>query len=119
MAVRPAGRGRTALTLYRVSERFAEFTLLEVEIKTGRTHQIRVHLAHLKHPVVGDSTYDSGRANTIKHPPLRAAVAKLGRPFLHAARLSFAHPTSGERMEFNAPLPAELQAFLEMVRAAE
>jgi len=119
MAVRRAGEGRAALTLYRVAERFSEFTLLKAEIKTGRTHQIRVHLAHIKHPVVGDSTYDSGRSNTIKHPPLRAAVAKLGRPFLHAARLSFTHPTSGERAEFSAPLPAELQAFLEMVRVAE
>ncbi len=116
MAVVP--EGRPALTLYRVVERFAEFTLLEVEIKTGRTHQIRVHLAHARHPIVGDATYDAGRANTIKSARLRAAMAKLNRPFLHAARLGFTHPASGERMEFVAPLPDELQAFLAAARAS-
>jgi 23S rRNA pseudouridine1911/1915/1917 synthase len=110
--------GRPALTLYRVVERFDEFTLLDVEIKTGRTHQIRVHLAHLKHPVVADPTYDAGRASTIGNVRLRAAMAKLDRPFLHAARLGFAHPASGEKVEFIAPLPDELQAFLEMARSA-
>lgn len=107
--------GRQALTLYRVVERFDEFTLLDVEIKTGRTHQIRVHLAHIKHPVVGDSTYDAGRANSIKDAKLRAAITKLGRPFLHAARLGFTHPLSGETMGFTAPLPDELRQFLELV----
>jgi 23S rRNA pseudouridine1911/1915/1917 synthase len=116
MAVRRAGEGRPALTLYRVSERLAELTLLEVEIKTGRTHQIRVHLAHLKHPVVGDQTYDGGRANTIKAPGLRAAIARLGRPFLHAARLGFTHPVSGEKLDFSAPLPEELREFLASAR---
>jgi len=110
--------GRPALTLYRVVERFDEFTLLDLEIKTGRTHQIRVHLAHIKHPVVADPTYDAGRANSIKNAKLRAAVARLGRPFLHAARLGFAHPSSGEKMEFTAPLPRELRAFLEQVTSA-
>jgi 23S rRNA pseudouridine1911/1915/1917 synthase len=111
--------GRQALTLYRVVERFDEFTLLDVEIKTGRTHQIRVHLAHIKHPVVADSTYDAGRANAIKNVKLRAAVAKLNRPFLHAARLSFMRPTSGERVEFIAPLPDDLRAFLQQVSATQ
>jgi 23S rRNA pseudouridine1911/1915/1917 synthase len=109
--------GRQATTLYRVVERFDEFTLLDVEIKTGRTHQIRVHLAHIKHPVVADSTYGAGRANSIKSAKLRASVARLDRPFLHAARLGFAHPATGERMEFAAPLPPELRAFLEQVSA--
>jgi 23S rRNA-/tRNA-specific pseudouridylate synthase len=103
------------MTLYRVVERFDEFTLLDVEIKTGRTHQIRVHLAHIKHPVVADSTYSAGRANSIKSAQLRAAVTRLDRPFLHAARLGFAHPVTGEKMEFTAPLPSELRAFLEQV----
>jgi len=107
--------GRQALTLYRVVERFDELTLLDLEIKTGRTHQIRVHLAHIKHPVVADSAYGAGRANSIKNAKLRAAVAGLGRPFLHAARLGFTHPATGEKMEFNAPLPRELRAFLEQV----
>ena len=110
--------GRSATTLYRVAERFDEFTLLDVEIKTGRTHQIRVHLAHIKHPVLADSTYGAGRANSIKNAKLRAAVARLDRPFLHAARLGFAHPITGERMEFTAPLPAELRAFLERISSA-
>jgi 23S rRNA pseudouridine1911/1915/1917 synthase len=111
--------GRQATTLYRVVERFDEFTLLDVEIKTGRTHQIRVHLAHIKHPVVADSTYGAGRANSIKSAKLRASVTRLDRPFLHAARLGFAHPATGERMEFAAPLPPELRAFLEQVSATE
>jgi len=107
--------GRHALTLYRVVERFNEFTLLDLEIKTGRTHQIRVHLAHIKHPVVADSAYDAGRASSIKNPKLRAAIARLDRPFLHAALLGFGHPASGEKMEFAAPLPRELRAFLEQL----
>jgi 23S rRNA pseudouridine1911/1915/1917 synthase len=110
--------GRQALTLYRVAERFDEFTQLDVEIKTGRTHQIRVHLAHIKHPVVADSTYGAGRANSIKSVSLRAAVARLDRPFLHAARLGFKRPATGEKMEFTAPLPPELRAFLELVSSA-
>ncbi len=109
--------GRHATTLYRVVERFDEFTLLDVEIKTGRTHQIRVHLAHIKHPVVADSTYGAGRANSIKSAKLRAQAGRLDRPFLHAARLGFAHPATGERMEFTAPLPPELRAFLDSVSA--
>lgn len=116
MAVRPAGQGRHALTLYRVQERFAEFTLLDVIIKTGRTHQIRVHLAHLKHPVTGDATYDSGRGNSLKSARNRAALEKLRRPFLHAVQLAFDHPAGRGRMEFTAPPPAELQAFLEQIR---
>ena len=116
MAIRPAGDGRDALSLFRVVERFDEFTLLDVEIKTGRTHQIRVHLAHIKHPIVADATYQAGRANSIKSAKLRAAIARLDRPFLHAASLSFTHPASGERVEFSAPLPDDLQTFLALVR---
>jgi 23S rRNA pseudouridine1911/1915/1917 synthase len=112
MAARPSGEGRPALTLYRVIERFDEFTLLDVMIKTGRTHQIRVHLAYINHPVVGDSTYDGGRNNSLKNVRWRAAAAKLKRPFLHAAQLSFIHPARGERVDFTAPLPDNLQALL-------
>jgi 23S rRNA pseudouridine1911/1915/1917 synthase len=118
MAIRPEGIGRYALSFYRVSERFDDFTLLDVEIKTGRTHQIRVHLAHIKHPIVADPTYDAGRANMIKSPKLRAAVARLDRPFLHAARLSFTHPVNEEVVEFCASLPDDLQNFLEAVRSS-
>lgn len=117
MAVRPEGQGRHALTLYRVVERFADFTLLDVEIKTGRTHQIRVHLAHLKHPIVGDATYDAGRVNTVKDARLRSTIEKLGRPFLHAASLGFT-PLSGERMKFEVPLPEPLQSLLKWLALA-
>ncbi len=104
--------GRSALTLYRVRRRFKRFTLLDVVIKTGRTHQIRVHLAWLKHPVVGDSEYGQGRDRTVPDLRLRALVVGLRRHFLHAERLGFVHPRTGERMEFVAPLPAELEKFL-------
>jgi 23S rRNA-/tRNA-specific pseudouridylate synthase len=73
-------------------------------------------LAHLKHPIVGDTTYDGGRVNTVKDTRLRSAIEKLGRPFLHAASLAFEHP-NGKRMTFDAPLPEELQAFLANLRS--
>jgi 23S rRNA pseudouridine1911/1915/1917 synthase len=113
MAVYPRGQGRAALTLYRVRTAFDEFALLDVEIKTGRTHQIRVHCTHLGHPVVADEVYGRGRANAVKNPAHRAAIARLGRQFLHAARLAFDHPRTGERMEFSAALPDDLQAMLD------
>jgi 23S rRNA pseudouridine1911/1915/1917 synthase len=109
--------GRPALTLYRVAEHLDGFTLFDLEIKTGRTHQIRVHLAHLNHPVVGDPTYDAGRANSVKNPRVRSAIGKLHRPFLHAARLRFTHPSEDRVMDFEAPLPEELQGFLTDLRA--
>jgi 23S rRNA pseudouridine1911/1915/1917 synthase len=104
--------GRSALSLFRVRQRFDRFTLLDVELKTGRTHQIRVHLAWLRHPVVGDETYGGGRDNTIQDGRLRAHVRNLGRHFLHAERLAFTHPETGERVEFNSPLPPELTTLL-------
>jgi 23S rRNA pseudouridine1911/1915/1917 synthase len=104
--------GRSALSLYRVRQRFERFTLLDVELKTGRTHQIRVHLAWLKHPVVGDETYGAGRDNTIQDAKLRATVRNLSRHFLHAEKLAFTHPQTNERVEFSSPLPAELSNLL-------
>ncbi|HKE55846.1 MAG TPA: RluA family pseudouridine synthase, partial [Pyrinomonadaceae bacterium] len=97
--------GRSALSLYRVRRHYQRFTLLDVEIKTGRTHQIRVHLNWLKHPVVGDETYGGGRDNTVQDPRLRARIRNLGRQFLHAEKLGFTHPTTGKPLEFTAPLP--------------
>jgi len=105
--------GRNALTLYRVRQGFERFTLLDVELKTGRTHQIRVHLAWLKHPVVGDETYGGGRDNTIQDPQLRARIRHLKRHFLHAEKLGFRHPQTNEFVKFESPLPAELSEFLE------
>jgi 23S rRNA pseudouridine1911/1915/1917 synthase len=81
-------------------------------LKTGRTHQIRVHLSWLKHPVVGDEIYGGGRDKTVRDVRLRAAIRKLQRQFLHAERLGFRHPATGESMQFVAPLPGELNHLL-------
>jgi 23S rRNA pseudouridine1911/1915/1917 synthase len=108
--------GRPALSIYRVRKRFERFTLLNVELKTGRTHQIRVHLAWLKHPVVGDEAYGTGRDKTIPDHKIRTEVAKLGRQFLHAEQLGFRHPKTGEEMRFTAQLPAELLAVLNEIK---
>ncbi len=107
--------GRYALSLWRVKQRFEKFTLLEVEIKTGRTHQIRVHLASINHPVVGDETYNAGRDKTVADVGIRQAIQGLNRFFLHAHRLSFTQPKTGEFLKFVAPLPAELTDFLDLL----
>ncbi len=119
MSVRPAGSGRDASTFFHVRERFGQFTLLDVEIKTGRTHQIRVHLSHIRHPVVGDSGYDGGRGKSFSDSRLRAEISRLGRPFLHAKTLGFAHPKSGVPMSFEAPLPEKLEGFLGRLRGRD
>jgi 23S rRNA pseudouridine1911/1915/1917 synthase len=93
-------RGRSAITEYRVLKRFEKFTLLEVKIATGRTHQIRVHMASIGHPVVGDKLYG-------------APASTLDRYFLHAHRISFTGSTTGERITIAAPLPAELEDYLD------
>jgi 23S rRNA pseudouridine955/2504/2580 synthase len=90
---------------------YAEFTLLEAELKTGRTHQIRVHTSHLGFPIAGDDKYGDFELNR------RLAKLGLKRMFLHAAKLVFEHPISGERMLIEAPLPAELANFLETLNA--
>jgi 23S rRNA pseudouridine1911/1915/1917 synthase len=113
MAVR--AHGRNALSLWKVKKQFEKFTLLAVEIKTGRTHQIRVHLTSINHPVVGDETYNSGRDKTVHDLKIRKAIAELNRFFLHAEKLSFTHPVSKERLDFTAPLPEELTDFLELL----
>ena len=108
--------GRPALSIYRVRKRFERFTLLNVELKTGRTHQIRVHLAWLKHPVVGDETYGTGRDKTVPDQKIRAEIAKMGRQFLHAEHLGFRHPRTDEELRFTAPVPAELQSLLDVLK---
>jgi 23S rRNA pseudouridine1911/1915/1917 synthase len=107
MAVQPAGRGRRAVTRFRVLERFGDFTYLEARLETGRTHQIRVHLASLGHPVAGDVTYGRGRRRT---PVPVDGLA------LHAAELSFQHPLTGQTLQFAAPLPARLERLLSRLR---
>ena len=113
MAIRK--HGRSALSLWKMRKRFEKFTLLNVEIKTGRTHQIRVHLTSINHPVVGDETYNGGRDKTVKDTDARRAIAELNRFFLHAERLSFTHPKTSEPMDFYVPLPKELADFLKLI----
>ena len=110
-----ATHGRNALSLWKVRKRYDKFTLLDVEIKTGRTHQIRVHTAYINHPVVGDEIYNEGRDNTIMDHTVRNAIASMPRFFLHAEQLSFTHPKTQERMEFTQPLPPELENFLKIL----
>lgn len=104
--------GRQSVSIYKVRQRFNAFTLLDVELKTGRTHQIRVHLSWLKHPVVGDEIYGGGRDNTVRDASLRAQIRKLGRHFLHAEQLGFTHPKTGEAMRFTSELPVKLSSLL-------
>ena len=111
---RRPGAGRASQTDWRALAVIGNFTLVEVALRTGRTHQIRVHFSALGHPVAGDTLYGAP-----KNPGVSgAAMAPLGRPFLHAARLAFAHPRSGSRVEARAPLPAELRRYLEAVAGA-
>ena len=117
MSVR-APRGREARSSWRIEERFDGASLLRVRIHTGRTHQIRVHLASIGHPVAGDATYGGTRTPSSRRVGAREALVSLQRPALHAARLAFVHPGSGERLEFEAPVPADLFLVLERLRSA-
>ena len=115
MTTRRSG-GREAITHYlvqkRIESKFGKFTLLELRIDTGRTHQIRVHLASLRHPVVGDTLYGAPREMRTKD-----AVISLPRNFLHAAELQFQHPRTDEVMKFSRQLPEELEAFQRIIAA--
>lgn len=124
--------GREARSEYRVLERletpWGKFSLLEVKIATGRTHQIRVHLSSLGHPVVGDTLYGAprelkpagarapARSSASSAAGMAPGKAGLGRNFLHAASLELAHPVTGQALSFNSPLPSELKDFLAMLR---
>ena len=110
-----ARRARSAVTRITQADDLGGVSLARVAIATGRTHQIRVHLSAVGHPIVGDPTYGGVR----RHVPARLRpLASLDRPFLHAARLVLHHPADGRRMEFTAPLPADLQHVLDAVIAA-
>jgi len=109
-----ARRARNAVTRVTFSRDLDGISLLHVAIATGRTHQIRVHLSAIGHPIVGDTTYGGVRRRTAGH--LRA-VQRLERPFLHSARLVFTHPADGRRVEFDSPLPLDLQNVLDEIEA--
>ncbi len=127
-------RGRTAITHYAVRERiqscYGKFALLDVRIETGRTHQIRVHMASVGHPVVGDALYGAPRELKPRFRPsptpgtrltsgsnLAPTALRLDRNFLHAAAIGFQQPRTGEWLDFEAPLPEELARFLEKLRS--
>ena len=127
MTAKPQDNARSAVSHYevvrRLDNRFGKFTLVRVRIETGRTHQIRVHMASIGHPVVGDSLY-GGAGQLTDQVASQAATSKaarrkseperlkLGRNFLHAAKLEFTHPTTGKLLQLEAPLPIELESFL-------
>lgn len=111
MSAAATGRGRSAFTSYRITEAFAGFALLSIGIKTGRTHQIRVHLAAIGHPVVGDGVYGE---RAFKQFVMR--FGDPGRYFLHAALLAFDHPRTGEALEFRSELPEDLRRLLEIIK---
>ena len=108
--------GRNALTRVRLAERWLRADLLDIALKTGRTHQIRVHLSHIGHPVVGDPVYGRGWERGMGGGSRRWAdelARRVSRQFLHAAALGFDHPVTGERMRFRAPLPPDLASLAE------
>lgn len=115
MAVREGGRA--ARSTYTLVEALDGAALLRVRIHTGRTHQIRVHLASIGHPVAGDAAYGGTRTPACRRIASREALKSLTRPALHAARLAFDHPSGEARLAFESPLPADIAAVLEALRA--
>jgi 23S rRNA pseudouridine1911/1915/1917 synthase len=124
MAVVAADRGREAITHWRLDESFGPdpktpvVSLITCQLETGRTHQIRVHMAHMRHPVLSDALYAKGfrgKANLLA-PDARALLETLGRQALHAAVLGFEHPVTGEMLEFESQLPEDLTALLAALR---
>jgi 23S rRNA pseudouridine1911/1915/1917 synthase len=114
-----AGRAsREALTEFRTLEKLPGFSWLEARPRTGRTHQIRLHLQSIGHPVVGDTRYGGRRVHDLRDPRKRAALVEFDRLALHAAELSFDHPTSGQRLRLHAALPPALESLLSVLREA-
>ena len=118
MAVMPDGMGREAVTHYRVMERYRAHTRLKLRLETGRTHQIRVHMASLHHPLLGDTQYGGRR---IKH--IAGASAELDQALnayrhqaLHASHIEFEHPVTGETLSFDAPIPEEMKNLMDLLR---
>ncbi|HYH43892.1 MAG TPA: RluA family pseudouridine synthase [Burkholderiales bacterium] len=111
--VRVQDDGQASQTIFRLKRALPAFSLLEAELKTGRTHQIRVHLAHLGHPIVGDDKYGDFELNK------RLAAQGLKRMFLHACKLTVVHPATGAPISFESPLPVELDTFLDRLSVAD
>lgn len=107
MAVLPPGQGRAAVTHWQVLERLGNYTLMQFELETGRTHQIRVHAAHLRLPIVGDPLYTQSKTSPVK----------LSGQALHAWKLSFVHPRTGQPLQVTAPLPEEFERLLRQLRS--
>lgn len=101
-------KGRLAITRYETLEKFSQYSLVRLFPETGRTHQIRVHLAHLEHPVVGDRQYGKHAADNLP--------VDVGRQMLHARKICFFHPETGEKLEFTAPLPTDMERLLNYLR---
>jgi 23S rRNA-/tRNA-specific pseudouridylate synthase len=111
-------RGRAATTMFRTIEALPGFASLEISLVTGRTHQIRVHLSSLHHPVVGDTRYGDRSWKAMPEGPKRHALRSFHRLGLHATALAFEHPTTGQPMRFTAPLPPEFEELLSVLRGA-
>lgn len=110
--------GRPARTLFRVEERWQGVSMLQCRPVTGRTHQIRVHMAHVGHALVGDPLYAGRQWRNLRDPVARDACRDFARQALHAMRLVFAHPVTGEELRFEAPVPADMQALIGVLRTA-
>ncbi len=112
--------GKEAITHYRLEQRFTHHTLVRVKLETGRTHQIRVHMAHINYPLVGDPLY-GGRFQIPAHsnPELQEALRQFKRQALHATRLGLIHPETEDYCEWEQPLPADMQTLLEILQANE
>jgi 23S rRNA pseudouridine1911/1915/1917 synthase len=124
MTTKPTENARSAVSHYtvvrRIQSRFGAFTLVRVTIETGRTHQIRVHMASIGHPVVGDTLYGAS-GQLVEQPAPRKGQAeklRLGRNFLHAAELEFTHPITGKALALTAPLPSELEAYVTQIEVS-
>jgi 23S rRNA pseudouridine1911/1915/1917 synthase len=111
-------KGKPAVTHFRVLERYAGYSLLIVRLETGRTHQIRVHLSHIKHAILGDREYARMNVAPGLDPPTRAVIQNMGRQALHASALRLAHPATGEPLAFASPLPADIRQLVETLRCS-
>jgi 23S rRNA pseudouridine1911/1915/1917 synthase len=110
-------RGRMAITRWKRIESLDGFTLLEIFPMTGRTHQIRVHLSSMGHPLLGDPLYGrKGRSGSIQDPVLKECVKRMNRQALHALRLTFSHPRTGERVQFESPVPQDMREVIDWLR---